>query len=83
MGIAEALNEIAEEIPIISPVHPRTKKMIEQFHVRLSNHIKLISPLGFMESLLLWKDAKVVLTDSGGPQEETTALGVPVRHDSG
>ena len=77
MGIAAALNEIAEEMPILFPVHPRTKKMMEQFHVRLSNHIKLISPLGFMESLLLWKDAKVVLTDSGGLQEETTALGVP------
>ena len=77
MGIAAALNEIAEEMPIVFPVHPRTKKMMEQFHVRLSNHIKLISPLGFMESLLLWKDAKVVSTDSGGLQEETTALGVP------
>lgn len=77
MGIAAALNEIAEEMPILFPVHPRTKKMMEQFHVRLSNNIKLISPLGFMESLFLWKDAKVVLTDSGGLQEETTALGVP------
>ena len=43
----------------------------------LSENIKLLSPLGFKESLFLWKDAKVVLTDSGGLQEETTALGVP------
>jgi hypothetical protein len=43
----------------------------------LSRNIKLLSPLGFKESLFLWKDAKVVLTDSGGLQEETTALGVP------
>jgi UDP-N-acetylglucosamine 2-epimerase (non-hydrolysing) len=64
-------------MPIIFPVHPRTKKMMEQFQIRFSENIKLLSPLGFKESLFLWKDAKVVLTDSGGLQEETTALGVP------
>jgi UDP-N-acetylglucosamine 2-epimerase (non-hydrolysing) len=77
MGIAAALNEIAEEMPIIFPAHPRTKKMMEQFQIKFSQNIKLLAPLGFMESLFLWKDAKVVLTDSGGLQEETTALGVP------
>jgi UDP-N-acetylglucosamine 2-epimerase (non-hydrolysing) len=77
MGIAAALNEIAAGMPIIFPAHPRTKKMMEQFQIRFSDHIKLIPPLGFMESLFLWKDARVVLTDSGGLQEETTALGVP------
>jgi len=77
MGIVAALNEIAEAMPIFFPVHPRTKKMMEQFQIRLSENIKLLSPLGFKESLYLWKDAKVVLTDSGGLQEETTALGVP------
>ena len=67
IGIAAALNEIAEEIvTIIFPVHPRTKKMMEQFQIRFSENIKLLSPLGFKESLFLWKDAKVVLTDSGG-----------------
>ena len=76
-GIAAALNVIAEEMPIFFPVHPRTKKMIEQFQIRFSENIKLLSPLGFKESLFLWKDAKVELTDSGGLQEETTALGVP------
>jgi UDP-N-acetylglucosamine 2-epimerase (non-hydrolysing) len=77
MGITAALNEIAEEMPIFFPVHPRAKKMMEQFQIRFSANIKLLSPLGFQESLLLWKDAKVMLTDSGGLQEETTALGVP------
>ena len=62
---------------IIFPVHPRTKKMMEAFDVRFSENIRLLSPLGFTESLFLWKDARVVLTDSGGLQEETTALGVP------
>ena len=77
LGIAAALNEIAAKMPIIFPAHPRTRKMMEQFQIRFSDNIKLLPPLGFMESLFLWKDAKVVLTDSGGLQEETTALGVP------
>ncbi|MDL1981549.1 MAG: UDP-N-acetylglucosamine 2-epimerase (non-hydrolyzing) [Deltaproteobacteria bacterium] len=76
-GIAAALNHIAEEKPIFFPVHPRTKKMVEQFDIKLSDNIKRLPPLGFKESLFLWKDAAVVMTDSGGLQEETTAMGVP------
>ncbi len=75
--IAGALNQIAGEMPVFFPVHPRTRKMMEQFNIKFSNNIILLSPLGFKESLFLWKDARVVLTDSGGLQEETTALGVP------
>jgi len=75
--IAGALNEIAEERAIFFPVHPRTAKMMKQFDMKLSENIVPLSPLGFKESLFLWKDAAVVLTDSGGLQEETTALGVP------
>ena len=48
-----------------------------KFKIYLNPHIHLLSPLGFRESLFIWKDAAVVLTDSGGLQEETTALGVP------
>jgi len=76
-GIAKALNYIAEEKPIFFPVHPRTKKMMEQFDIKLSDKIELLPPLGFKESLFLWKDAALVMTDSGGLQEETTAMGVP------
>jgi UDP-N-acetylglucosamine 2-epimerase (non-hydrolysing) len=75
--IVSALNEIAERFPIIFPIHPRTRKMAEQFGIEFSWRITLLPPLGFIESLFLWKDAEVVLTDSGGLQEETTALGVP------
>ena len=75
--IVEALNSIAENMPILFPVHPRTKKMMDEFKLRLSENIFIFSPLSFKESLFLWKDARVVLTDSGGLQEETTALGVP------
>jgi UDP-N-acetylglucosamine 2-epimerase (non-hydrolysing) len=76
-GIVSAINEIARQIPIIFPMHPRTRKMAEQFGIRFSDRVTLLPPLGFTESLYLWKDAEVVLTDSGGLQEETTALGKP------
>ena len=76
-GIASSLNKIAEIMPIIFPVHPRTKKMISKFNIELSENIIQLSPLGFREALFLWKDASIVLTDSGGLQEETTALKVP------
>jgi UDP-N-acetylglucosamine 2-epimerase (non-hydrolysing) len=76
-NIVEALNEIAKEIPLIFPVHPRTKKMVDNFGIQFSKNIYLLPPLSFRESLYLWKDADFVLTDSGGLQEETTALGIP------
>ena len=75
--IAGALNFIAAERPILFPVHPRTRKMMDQFNIKISDNISLLPPLGFKESLFLWKDSTVVMTDSGGLQEETTALGVP------
>ena len=75
--IVAALNTIAEETPIVFPVHPRTGKMIEKFGVTLSPGIVQLSPLGFKDALYLWKDALCVFTDSGGLQEETTGLGVP------
>jgi UDP-N-acetylglucosamine 2-epimerase (non-hydrolysing) len=75
--IAAALNRIAQEKSILFPVHPRTQKMMHQFDIKLSKEVVLLPPLGFRESLFLWKDAALVMTDSGGLQEETTALGVP------
>jgi len=75
--IADALNTIAEKRPIFFPVHPRTRKRANEFGVEFSDRIFLLPPLNFKESLYLWKDAEVVLTDSGGLQEETTALGIP------
>jgi len=75
--IAEALNQIAEERKIFFPVHPRTRISLEKFNIKLSHNIIVLSPLSFKEALFLWKDAAVVMTDSGGLQEETTALGIP------
>ena len=71
-----ALMAIAAELPLIFPVHPRTRDNMEKFGIDLGPNITLVAPQGYMSFLNLWKDAAVVLTDSGGLQEETTALGV-------
>jgi UDP-N-acetylglucosamine 2-epimerase (non-hydrolysing) len=75
--VAGALKEIAAELPLIFPVHPRTRANIDRFGIDLGPDLILTGPQGYMAFLDLWKDAAVVLTDSGGLQEETTALGVP------
>lgn len=75
--IGGALREIAAELPLIFPVHPRTRANLEKFGVDLGPNVTLVGPQAYMAFLNLWKDAVVVLTDSGGLQEETTALGVP------
>lgn len=77
MRIGGALKEIAAELPLIFPVHPRTRGNLEKFGIDLGPNITLVGPQAYMAFLNLWKDAAMVLTDSGGLQEETTALGVP------
>ncbi len=72
--------EISDELPIVFPVHPRTKARIERGRMDAlldRGNIALMQPLGYLELLGLMQEARVVLTDSGGIQEETTALGVP------
>jgi UDP-N-acetylglucosamine 2-epimerase (non-hydrolysing) len=72
--------EISRELPIVFPLHPRTRVRIEQFGLaRLleAPRLLVLPPLGYLEMLGLMKDARLMLTDSGGIQEETTALGVP------
>lgn len=76
-GIAAAINQLAHDRRVMFPVHPRTRKMMESFGIRFSEKVILLPPLGYRDALYLWKDAEAVLTDSGGLQEETTALGVP------
>lgn len=79
-GLLDALVSISEKLPIIFPVHPRTRGNIEKFgfaeKVKNSN-IRLIEPLGYLDFMNLYSSAKLVLTDSGGLQEETTALAIP------
>jgi len=75
--LAGALRTIAEDVPLVFPVHPRTRANLVKFGIDLGDRITLLGPQGYMAFLHLWKDAALVLTDSGGLQEETTALGVP------
>lgn len=75
--ILSALSEISETLPLVFPVHPRTKEQLERTQNALPRKILLTAPLSYMNFLNLWRDASIVLTDSGGLQEETTALGIP------
>ena len=78
-GILDGLELVYNKfnIPIIYPIHPRTKKKIEEFGLEVPEGIRLTEPLGFLEFLQLEAHAKLVLTDSGGVQEETCILKVP------
>jgi UDP-N-acetylglucosamine 2-epimerase (non-hydrolysing) len=76
-GLMGALNRISKRLPLVFPVHPRTRANMERFGIEIAPSITLTEPMGYMDFLNLWKDAKLMLTDSGGLQEETTALGVP------
>jgi UDP-N-acetylglucosamine 2-epimerase (non-hydrolysing) len=77
LGITNAINDLASEREVFFPVHPRTREKMVEFGLRMNDRVHLLPPLGFRDSLSLWMDAEAVLTDSGGLQEETTALGVP------
>ncbi len=79
--ILAALEAIAAKLPIVFPVHPRTRKTIAELglsdRVESIKDLRLIEPLGYLDFLNLSSSARLVLTDSGGIQEETTALGIP------
>lgn len=76
--IIDGLMQISREcsFPVIFPIHPRTKKMVERFGFKLKE-IRVINPVGFLDFLQLEANSRLVLTDSGGIQEETCILGVP------
>ncbi len=76
-NIFSALNVISEKVQIVFPMHPRTKKMMQKFSIKMAENIKTIQPLGYLEFLSLMTNCKFMLTDSGGIQEETTVLDVP------
>ncbi len=80
-GLIGALGEIQRELPVVFPVHPRTRQRIEQFglgtEVARLQRLRVCEPLGYLDFLGLTSQASLVLTDSGGLQEETTALGLP------
>lgn len=89
-GILQALEEIGREVPILYPIHPRARQRLQAFglssHVTFAssvepvdpkNSITCLEPLGYLEFLQLMANARLVLSDSGGIQEETTILGIP------
>jgi len=79
--ILDALEEIARRLPIVFPAHPRTRKMIDELglgpRVQSIQNLRLSDPVGYLDFLRLTSCARLVLTDSGGIQEETTVLGIP------
>lgn len=79
VGILDALEVISHDNKIYMPLHPRTEKMARKFKLiaRLKNIFSLLPPLSYKESLFYQKNAKLILTDSGGVQEEASFLGVP------
>jgi UDP-N-acetylglucosamine 2-epimerase (non-hydrolysing) len=80
-GLLEALAFLAKRLPVIFPAHPRTRKMIAESglssKLESSRDLRLVDPMGYLEFLALTSQAKLILTDSGGLQEESTALNVP------
>lgn len=76
--LIETLAEVAREMPVVLPLHPRTRVNLERFSLtQLAAPLRIMDPVGYTEMISLTDGAAVVLTDSGGLQEETTALGVP------
>jgi UDP-N-acetylglucosamine 2-epimerase (non-hydrolysing) len=71
------LGEIARELPVVFPVHPRTRKRIDQLGINAAPLLTFTEPVSYIDFLSLQSEARAVLTDSGGVQEETTYLGVP------
>jgi UDP-N-acetylglucosamine 2-epimerase (non-hydrolysing) len=80
-GLLSAIDAISADVPLVFPVHPRTRPALLQSATarRLvdERRLRLLDPLGYLEFIGLMQDSAVVLTDSGGIQEETTILGVP------
>lgn len=80
-GLLGVLMDVAKQLPVVFPVHPRTRKMIAEqglaSKLEQTPGLKLVDPMGYLEFLSVTSQAKLVMTDSGGLQEETTALNVP------
>ena len=78
-AIMRELGRIAEKMPVVFPIHPRTRKMLSQFGITSHNQkgLLLIEPVGYHDSLCLTENARLVLTDSGGLQEEATFFRTP------
>ena len=76
-SLLDAINEIAAQIPVVFPVHPRTQQRLSESGQKQHPNLKLVPPVAYLDFLFLMSRATLVLTDSGGIQEETTVLGIP------
>lgn len=78
LKIMEALEELSRDITMVFPLHPRTRQHLEKMGLNTNKpNLRIIEPLGYLDFLALQKNAKLVITDSGGIQEETTVMGIP------
>ena len=80
ISLLDTLAKVSQQLPIVFPVHPRTRQRLQKFGLEgklQAANIHCLGPLGYLEMLGLMANARMMLTDSGGIQEETTALGVP------
>jgi len=75
--IVAAVNGLAELVPLVLPLHPRGRATLEAAGLASSERLRVVEPLGYVDFISLVRGAAIVLTDSGGIQEETTILGVP------
>ncbi len=78
-SIMSELRHLADTVPVVFPMHPRTRKMCAHFGISLdgSSGLKVIDPIGYHDSICLTENARLVLTDSGGLQEESTYFRTP------
>lgn len=76
-NLAAAIERLQRELPIVFPVHPRTHKSLDAWDISGMPNLRLTEPLGYLDFMKLLAHARLVMTDSGGIQEETTVLGVP------
>lgn len=76
-GLVQALNKIAELRPVVFPIHPRTKKLLEKYNLKLSKKVQAVDPIGHIEFCSLLKSCIFVASDSGGVQEEAAVMNVP------
>jgi UDP-N-acetylglucosamine 2-epimerase (non-hydrolysing) len=77
-GLLQLMERVGQQAPVLFPIHPRTRKMAQEFGVvPQTDAVRLIDPVGYLEFVALQDGARLVLTDSGGIQEETTVLNVP------
>ena len=76
-NVVESLRRVADEVPILLPLHPRGRGVLEEQGLLKVPSLRVVEPIGYLEFMALVSGATLVLTDSGGIQEETTVLGIP------